>query len=200
MMQLRLLEQQKARTRSRKRINSGGPLEVAKAREKKEAKAKKERDDAIRRAERAIKEAVNKAKKALNRRGIDARKAERERKKAIIELQAKNKVILLDLLFPIRDPEKEPTLDELELLKPHPSLVQALEAIQPSIPIDPQLIEGGSNSDSDVDIRLEPEVEMVDIIHDYSDENEMDSPYSSESESIRSLDSIARNADFISLE
>src|SRR5450432_3808827 len=197
MIQLQLLEQQKARTSSRKRINSSGPLEVAKAREKIEAKAKKERDNTIRRAERAIREAVNKAKKALNRRGIDAQKAERERKKAIMKLQAKNEAIPLDLLFPIRDPEKEPTLDELESLKPHPSLVQALEAIRPTVPIEPRSMDASSSSDSDIDIRLEPAEEMVDIVPNYSDEDKIDSPYSSESESIGSLDSIARNADFI---
>jgi hypothetical protein len=47
MIQLQLLEQQKAQTRSRRSINSSRLLEIAKAREKKEAKAKKEKDDAI---------------------------------------------------------------------------------------------------------------------------------------------------------
>jgi hypothetical protein len=47
MMQIQLTEQQKAQTGSRRSINAGGPLEVEQAREKKEAKAWKEKDEAI---------------------------------------------------------------------------------------------------------------------------------------------------------
>jgi hypothetical protein len=47
MMQIRLTEQQKAQTRSRRSINAGRPLKVEQAWEKKEAKARKEKDEAI---------------------------------------------------------------------------------------------------------------------------------------------------------
>jgi hypothetical protein len=197
MMQIRLTEQQKARTGSRRSINAGGLLEVEKVREKKKAKAQKEKDEAIRKAEKAVNDAINKAKKALNRRGIDARKAERDRKKAITEFN--KEFIPLELLLPIRDPSKNPTLEDLELLKPHPCLVQALQALQP--PIDPQLLD---DSNDKVDIQLEQVVDIVDVVHDAdnNDDNddELEGTYSSESEeSIRSIDSIARNADFIRL-
>jgi hypothetical protein len=103
------------------------------------------------------------------------------------------------LLTPIRDPSKHPTLEELESLKPHPCLVQALEALQPTIvPIDPQLL---SDSNDEVAIQLERVVDAVDVVYDECDsDDELEGPYSSESEeSIGSIDSIARNADFISL-
>jgi hypothetical protein len=198
MMQIRLTEHLKARTGSRRSISVGGPLEVEKAREKKEAKAQKEKDEAIRKAEKAVNDAINKAKKALHRRGIDARKAERERKKAIAQFD--EEFIPIELLTPIRDPSKDPTSEDLESLKPHPCLVQALEALRPPVvPIDPQLL---GDSDDEVAIQLERVVDMVRIVDDKgdSDDDELEGSYSSESEeSMESIDSIARNADFISL-
>jgi hypothetical protein len=204
MMQIRLTEQQKARIGSRRSINASRPLEVEKAQEKKEAKAQKEKDEAIRKAEKAVNDAINKAKKALHRRGIDARKAERERKKAIAMLN--KEFIPIGLLSPIRDLSKDPTLEDLELLKPHPCLVQALEALQPTVPIDPQLLTDSDSDSEKVAFQLEQVVDVVDVVHDESadndddDDDELEGLYSSESEeSIGSNDSITRNADFISL-
>jgi len=197
-MQVQLTEQQKARTGSRRSINAGGPLEVEKAREKKEAKAQKEKNEAIQKAEKAVNDAINKAKKALHRRGIDARKAERDRKRAITEFN--EEFIPMELLTPIRNPTKDPTLEDCESLKPHPSLIQAVEALRPPIvPIDPQLLNDG---DEEVAIQLERVVDAVDVVHDAGDDDddELEGLYSSESEeSMGSIDSIARNADFISL-
>jgi hypothetical protein len=106
----------------------------------------------------------------------------------------------MELLIPIHDPSKHPTLEDLESLKPHPCLVQALEALWPSIVlIDPKL-HADSNSDSDSDevaFQLEQVVDVVDIVHNDSDDDESEGPYLSESE--ESNDSIAKNADFISL-
>jgi hypothetical protein len=94
-------------------------------------KAEKQQDEAIWKAQKAIDDWIKKAEKALNRRGIDARCAERERKKKLAELQASGAFIPIDIYEPIRDPEKSPTPEDLETLKPHPSLTQALEALQP---------------------------------------------------------------------
>ena len=194
----RLQEQQKARTSNRRSLNSGGPLEVTDARNKIMAKEKKEKDEAIRRAKKAISEAVNKAKRALNRQGINARKLERERRKIVADLSARNEFIEVDLLDPIRDPEKDPTPGELETLKPHPSLVQALEALQP--PINLQLIE--SDGDGEVEFRLYRLEEVVDAPIDDGDndnnDDELGTDHKSDSEeSQESIDSIARQADFI---
>ena len=166
------------------------------AREKKKAKARKEKDEAIRKAEKAVNNAINKAKKALHRRGIDARKAERDRKKAVAE--SNKEFIPIELLTPICDPSKDPTLEDLKSLKPHPCLVQALEALRPTVPIDPQLL---TDSESDeVAFQLEQVVDVADVVRAESDDDEIEGPHSSESEeSMGSNDSIARNADFISL-
>ncbi len=95
----------------------------------------------------------------------------------------------------IRDPEKEPTLDELLALEPHPSLVQALQDLRP-LPTDPQLV------GDEVDIQLERVQEKVDLGESEQDEgDEVDLEGNSDSEgSETSLDSIQRNADFISFE
>jgi hypothetical protein len=104
----------------------------------------------------------------------------------------------MELLTPICDLLKDPTQEDFESLKPHPCLVQALEILRPTIPIDPQLL---SDSDSDeVAFQLERVVDVVDVVHDKSDDDddELEGPHSSDSEeSIGSMDSIARNADFI---
>jgi len=60
--------------------------------------------------------AVHKAKVALNRRGIDAPKAERERKKQIYNIQVQGEIIPSELLIAIPDPEKNSTAADLESL------------------------------------------------------------------------------------
>jgi len=77
--------------------------------------------------QKAVNNAINKTKKAFHRRGIDARKVERGYKKALIEFNME--FILIEWLTPIRDPTKDPALEGLESLKPHPCLIQGLEAL-----------------------------------------------------------------------
>lgn len=74
----RLQESQKSRVCSRKSLNPRGPITVEDAREKIRVKELKEKNKAIRRAEKAIKDSIKQAQNILNRQGIDARKAERE--------------------------------------------------------------------------------------------------------------------------
>ena len=121
-----MIAQSKARIGNRRSINVGGPIDIKTARQKKKAKEQKEKDEAIRKAQKAINNDIRKLKIALNRRGIEARKSERERKKLLLELTAKEEFIPLELLVPIHDPEKDPTPADLEPLQLHPSLLQAL--------------------------------------------------------------------------
>jgi hypothetical protein len=198
LLHARLQEQQKTRIRSRKSINSGGPITVEAAREKIQLKEKKEKEEAIRKAEKAVNDAVKKAQKELNRKGIDARKAERQRKKAVLELETRGEFIPLALCTPIRDPKKNPTAEELESLQPHPSLIQALNALRPP-PIDPQLLDNG---DSEVEFQLVHTIGARPVIPNDSDNSDNDDDVgivSESDESEASIDSIARNADFISL-
>ena len=95
-------------------------------------KEQKEQEQAARKAARAVTGAINQAKKAHHQAGVNARRAERERKKKMSESQAKGEFVPIELTIPIRDPEKNPTPDELEALQVHPSISQA-------VPIDPVL-------------------------------------------------------------
>ena len=102
----------------------------------------------------------------------------------------------MEMYEAIRDPEKNPTPEDLETLKPHPSLIQALEALQPAI--DPQLEEG----DDDIEIQLELKEEAFTAIDDEQDSDQgenIPSDDDDDEDSIASFDSIARNADFVSL-
>jgi hypothetical protein len=194
--QNRLYEQQHARATNRKSLNYGGPLDIETARETKQVKEQNKIAEAIRKARKAIDDAIKKAKKDLNRRGIDARQAKREQKKTIADLEAKGEHIPIELYKVIRDPEKDPTPDDLESLKPHPSLVQALNDLQPpqdDTPIDPQLL------DEDLEIQLTRIEETINAIKDDDASNEGEDIPSDDEESDTSVDSIARNADFISL-
>jgi len=142
---------------------------------------------ALRKARRAVNNAVRKAEKALHRRGVDARRAERERKKRVTEMKAKGEFIPIKMYEFIRDPEKNPMSEELESLKPHPSLIQTLEALQPNqenTAIDPRLLE------DDIELRLERMEEAIIAISDEEDSEE-DIP-SGDDDSIESVDSIAR--------
>lgn len=190
LIQAQLIAQNKARTKNRRSINSGRPIDIEIAYKKIKEKEQKEKDEAIRKAKKAINDDIRKSKNALYRRGIEARKAEREHKRILLELTAKEEFIPLELFIPIRDPEKNPTLADLESLQPHPSLVQALQELQP---IDPILLE---NSDAnEVEFQLEKLEESIELVDDSSDR---DGGYISE-ESNNSNDSITRNADFIRL-
>jgi len=195
-MQNRLYEQQRARASNRRSLNSGGPLDVEQARQKKSVKAKKERNEAIRKAEKAVNNAIKKAQRALNRRGIDARRAERQRKKRVAEMKARGEAIPIEMNEVIRDPEKTPTEEDLESLKPHPSLVEALKALQGDTPIDPQFLEENEEGHGEVELRVEC---MEESFVALSEESEQEEDIPSDNDSIASLDSIARNADFVSL-
>jgi len=178
-IQSRLFEEQRARATNRKSLNYGGSLDIETARETKRAKQQKKTDEAIRKARKKIEDATRKATKDLNRRGIDARRAERERKKTIRSLVAEGEVMVpAELYVAIRDPEKDPTADDLESLRPHPSLVQALDDLlnQPLqddvMHINPQLL-----VDEGLERQLQLRAEAISAIEDRetSDEDE-DSP------------------------
>jgi hypothetical protein len=192
-------EQLKAWNTSQRSLNTGGLLNVEEAREKQVAKKEKETDKAICKVQKAITEAVNKAKRALNRQGIEARKLEREQRQLLQELQVQNEFIDIDLLDSIRDPEKNPTAEDLESLQLYPLLVQALVDLQ--VPIDPELFIDNS---CEVQFKLTKAEDNIDVVVQDescdSDMNQISRDYKSESEeSQESLDSIARNADFIPL-
>jgi hypothetical protein len=147
LLQEQVSQQAKQRLRSRKRISAGGPLTASEARHKIEIKEQKEREDRAKRAAKAIQVDRNKRKAALNARGVVARRQEKERKDRIKASQATGQPVPLELTIPIRDPEKDPSPEDLESLEPHPSIAQLAidmwttdEIIIPQI--DPELLAG----------------------------------------------------------
>jgi hypothetical protein len=117
-------------------------------------------------------------------------------------------LINVDLSQTIQDPEKNPTADELEGLEAHPSLLQELQLAEAELeavsPNNPLLF---------TDIQIDPEVladerkrgdvpELIVEVEQEKDENEdedEDTKSGDDTASIGSLDSIARQADFIRL-
>src|SRR6202012_3754438 len=110
-------EEQRRKTKSRRVIQTGGMITVDGARQRKSEKNQKQKAAAIKKARKDIQVAVNKAKATLNRRGVMARKAERERKKQVQNIQAQGGIIPSEMLVPIPDPEKNPTSADLEELQ-----------------------------------------------------------------------------------
>jgi hypothetical protein len=84
------------------------------------AKDKKEKDIAIYKAKKAIQVYINKAKAELNKRGVIARKLEKERLVYIAEYKARREEVDEELFEAIRDPEKDPTNTDTELLQVPP--------------------------------------------------------------------------------
>ena len=98
---------------------------------------------------------------------------------------------------PIRDPEKNPTVESVKLSSLIHHLFKALDDLQPhqDIPIDPNLLE------DDPEFILEPAQEIVEVPEDDEDSegniNLEELVDLSDLESNISIDSIAQNADFI---
>jgi hypothetical protein len=66
----------------------------------------------------------NKRRIVLYERGKAARKQERARKARIKALRRTGQPVLVELTILIRDPENDPTPEDLESLEPHPSISQ----------------------------------------------------------------------------
>lgn len=207
-IQTRIQEDKKRKSKSRRVIQKGGIITVEAARQRKKEKEDKAKEVAIKKARKNIQIAVNKAKTALNRRGIDARKAEKERKKQVRIMQGKGEVVPDEMLLPIPDPEKNPSTQDLESLQPPPDLLQALLLLEPasissSITIDPQLLAlSGEAEDFEIYTRsgaagngYEGQREAGNSL---TEANSVDLGSESDSDSsCTSNDSITRNADFV---
>ena len=92
---------------------------------KKKIKVRKVAEEELKKAKKQLAKAESAEREALKRIGIAVRAAERERKKRVRELeaQAKKQVLGIDtiippeLLIPIRNPQNEPTENELEAVR-----------------------------------------------------------------------------------
>ena len=105
-------EQMKRKVRSRKSIQRGGIYSVSKAQRAIAEKEAKEQKKRVEKEARAFKKLQNIERRMQERKGIDARWAERERKKTILQLQKRGDHIPIELLTPIPDPDVERKIEE----------------------------------------------------------------------------------------
>ena len=95
-------------------------------------KEEKLKADTIKKGRKNIQVAINQAKAAINRRGIDARKAEEERKQQVQMIEAQGGIVPAELTILIHDREKNTSPEDLKSLLAPPDLLQALLILEPT--------------------------------------------------------------------
>jgi len=117
------VERHKAKLNTRLSFQRGGWLNTSNALEKKKTKVRHAAEEELRKAKRQLAKAESVKREAIKRVGIAVRAAERERKRILkdMEAQVKKQVLGINtippkLLIPIRDPQNEPTENELEAI------------------------------------------------------------------------------------
>ncbi|RPB03601.1 hypothetical protein L873DRAFT_1860737 [Choiromyces venosus 120613-1] len=182
----RIRTEETCKRNSRHVIQKGGVLTVQEARMQKNEKEEKKKQTTIKKATKDIKVAINKAKAALNWHGIDAQKAEKERKKQVKIIQSQGQTIPAALLIPILDPEKNPIPDDLESLLPPLDLLQLLDSANRILELEHEMRQPGSG----IGNIPSQDTENYGMDEDLGDESDSDL-------SCISLDSIVQNADFV---
>ena len=194
-LQEKIRNENKRKRTSRRSIHKRGPsARVKDLREKKAIRDQEESVAALRKAERRLSLAINKAKKDLKERGIQARKDEKARLRRVKECTQKNELPCPEDLFPVREPDKQPTQIEALMCTAeyYPELVQAIKEAK----VQDTLVMGDGD---DVVFRLGDSQDKENV-PDYMDSSPppRDLADSSDVEShAGSIDSILRNADFI---
>jgi hypothetical protein len=195
-LQQRLRSDLQRRSKSRRSIQKGGPApRVKDLRQIIQARDEREQGEALRKAERALSQAINKQKRHLITLGIQARKDEKARFERLRQYQITGQLPPTIDEFPIRQPDKDPTALEQELCTPegHPGLLQAVRQAQ--VYID------SNDGDGEVTIRV-GNSQGVEAVQDYMESSPPPLPELQDSSDVEShagsIDSIARNADFIS--
>jgi hypothetical protein len=198
----------KRRLNARKSLGKGGSILARDALQKIKDKRRQEADDKLRKAKRATTLAENKAKTELHTRGVQARKEEKARLTYIRQQQPLGVEIPALIWVPIRDPEKNPTPAEREALRANQSLYDAVAVAQheweasqsenptdfTSIPIDQSILD----NEQQFQVRQRPLDQVVIQVGKEEEEGEdKGSDVESLAPSVVSLDSIARNTDFI---
>jgi hypothetical protein len=122
----------KGKERARKSLNQGKSLTAIEALDSIIKKEREEADEELRKVSREARIDLNKKKNALRKRGVQARKDERERLRQLrsfpggyIPIGTPN---ITTLLTQVRDPEKQPNKEDLESLKLHPGIDERLQA------------------------------------------------------------------------
>jgi hypothetical protein len=153
-------------------------------------------------AKKKLVQAINKARKDLNTRGIQARKDKKARLQQVKDYTEKGKLIPIEDLVYIREPDKEPTvIKKLTITEEYyPELVLKIQQLESKVGGQIQ-VQVYSNSDSNDDIiviveRLLKKEEVLDyldsspLLPNLVDSSDVES-------NTGSIDSIQRNADFV---
>jgi hypothetical protein len=125
-LQAKLRTERNRKATSRRHVHKGGRGARAKdLRAQGEVRDELERKELLRKAEKKLSTAINKAKKALKEAGIQARRDNKARLRAIQGVEFPP----VDMLVPIRELDKDPTLFEsLSIIpKGHPTLIIVVE-------------------------------------------------------------------------
>jgi hypothetical protein len=123
--------QLKNKEHSRKSLHKGKSLTAIKALNTLLKKRQEEANKEFKKATTAARIDINKKKNTLRRKGIQARKNKRERRRYTSQFLLGAPIPLkvpLELFTPIQDPKKEPNTNDLDSLKLAPDLDQALRA------------------------------------------------------------------------
>jgi hypothetical protein len=107
----------KAKLNARLSFQKGGSMLASDALIQKKVKARKAAEEKLKKAQTVVNRAENKAKEDLRVKGVAARKAEKERLKAISEHQVLGIKLPPEIWIPIHDPQKNPTLEETEAIR-----------------------------------------------------------------------------------
>jgi hypothetical protein len=105
-LESRMEEQRKAKSKSRRSLKNGGALTATQAREIQSERLEKELTKTAKKAARITKSLAIQARKQLHRAVINARKEERLRKKKVAALVRSNQPVPPELEEPIPDPEE----------------------------------------------------------------------------------------------
>ncbi|KAN0073265.1 hypothetical protein V8E54_008485 [Elaphomyces granulatus] len=160
-LQEKILADRKRKSTSRRSIHKGGV-----SREKIKIRNQNEKTEALRKAEKRLIQAINKAKNELKTQGIQARKDEKARRKRLKEYDEKDELPPLEDMFPIREPDKQPTtLEQLKCTEEfYPGLVQNIREIKKELGLlDLDQGDGDGDDDDEVVVRLEDSQENEDV-------------------------------------
>jgi hypothetical protein len=196
-LQTKVLSEYNRKAKSRKSTHKGGAsVPISQLRTEIKVKEKEDKAEALRKAEKKLSQAINRAKNELKQEGIKARKAEKARVEQIREYDARGDLPPPELLVPIREPDKNPTvIEQARLLEDfYPGLVQAIRELKAQQE-PPTQLDIAADGD-DVVISTTPAIYAEDEVLDIPDSSPPPPNYIDSSDA-ESIDSIRRNADFI---
>jgi hypothetical protein len=199
-LQTKLRADYNKKAKSRKSTHKGGAsAPVSQLQTEIKAKEEADRAEELWKAKKKLTQTMNKAKKELKDAGIQARKDERARTDKLKEIYARGDLPPPELLYPIREPDKNPTVvEQARLLEDfYPELVQQIKELEARQEYPAQLdLYADDNDNDDIVINTTAVIYEKDEVVDFIDSSPPPPEYADSSDA-ESIDSIRRNADFV---